>query len=73
MHQPTNDIRARFTFKPEHADHFLSDGQTVTEMEYLDMEELTSYINEFEDSIADVQVLVDGTKVITLSDFTYDI
>ena len=73
MHQPLDDVRARFTFKPEYADQFLEDGQLVTEIEYVSIEEVADYINEFQDSLLDVQVLVDGSKVVTLSDFTYDI
>lgn len=73
MHQLIDDVRARFTFKPEHADQFLDDGQTVTEIAYIGIEEVAQYIDEFQDSLQDVQVLIDGAKVVTLSDFTYDI
>jgi len=73
MHQVIDDVRARFTFKPEDADQFLEDGQTVTEVQHISVEEVAQFVNEFQDSLLDVQVLIDGAKVVNLSDFTYDI
>lgn len=73
MHQPLDDVRARFTFKPEYADQFLDDGRLVTEIEYVSIEEVAQYVNEFHSSLEDVQVLIDGSKVVTLSDFSYDV
>ena len=69
MHQLVGDVRCRFTFKPEYASHFLDDGQTVIEYSDMSIEEATTYIEEFMDSLEDVQLLIDGHKVVTMSDF----
>lgn len=69
MHQLLGDVRCRFSFKPEYASDFLDNGRTVIEYSDMSVEEATTYIEEFMDSIEEVQILIDGHKVVTMSDF----
>ena len=73
MHQPSDQITARFEFKPDRASDFLmSPDQLITQIEFPadedGIDELTAYIDQFADAIVDVNAIVNGS-VLTLADF----
>lgn len=65
----TEQIIARFTFKPDRAQEFLFDeGQTVSELQVDTIDEVMDYVLQFDDALADASAIVNG-KVISLTDF----
>ena len=72
MEQPLSSVIARYHFKPEHAEEFLPEGQLVTEVSELGIDEATNYIQEYLYALEDAHILVDGKNVVTLSDFIED-
>ena len=70
MHQPIADpIVARFTFTPDRASDFLDEGQLVTQIDCIDIDEVMEYVNQFGDAIQEASALVNG-KVVNLSDYS---
>lgn len=65
----TEQIIARFTFKPDRAAEFLFDeGQTVSELQVDTVDEVMDYVLQFDDALVDASAIVDG-QVISLTDF----
>ena len=61
---------ARFTFKSDRAAEFLDDGQLVTEMPFDDPNEITAYVQAFEDALEGAMVRCALTDNVTnLLDF----
>ena len=78
MHQTYDTVVLRLTFKPDSAADFLFEedveaGRYVQERNDYTLEEAADFIQEFHESLQDAQILVDGKKVVNLSDFSYDI
>ena len=70
MHQSMEEtVVARYTFKAEHAKDFLDGGRLVMEVGDILLSEATDYINQFQYALAEASVLVDGKKVVHMSDF----
>tara|TARA_B100000035_G_scaffold315377_1_gene335615 strand:+ start:585 stop:806 length:222 start_codon:yes stop_codon:yes gene_type:complete len=67
MAQVSDPIVARFTFRPERAQEFLEDDQTVTQMEFDSIDEVISCTEDFRDALLDVVAIVNG-QVVTLSE-----
>ena len=70
MHQPINadPIVARFTFAPDRAGEFLDEGQLVTQIDCIDIDEVMEYVTQFESALTDASAIING-KVVNLSDF----
>ena len=65
----TEQIIARFTFKPDRAAEFLFDeGQFVSELQVDTIEEVMDYVLQFDDALVDASAIVNG-QVINLTDF----
>lgn len=69
-----SNVIVRFTFKPEDASDFLFEedvaaGRYVQERDDLDLDEAIEFIEQFESSLQDAQILIDGSRVVTMSDF----
>lgn len=78
MHQTCDTVVLRLTFKPDSATDFLFEedveaGRYIQERNDYTLEEAADFIQEFHESLQDAQILVDGKKVVNLSDFSYDI
>ena len=70
MHQPLDlPVVARFVFKPERAAEFSEDGRQVIELALDSTDEAMDYVDQFNSALLDANVLVDGTRVVNLSDF----
>ena len=74
MHEPIGSVVTRITFKPDNAADFLFEddvaaGRLVQERDDMTVEEATEFVGEFLDCLDEVQILIDGTKVVTMSDF----
>lgn len=72
------NVILRLTFKPESAEDFLledqlANGQLVVERDDYTLEEAYDFVQEFHTSLDDAQFLIDGHKVVTLSDFLEEI
>jgi hypothetical protein len=64
---------ARFQFLPDRAEHFLPEGQLVTEMEFDNIPEIVSYVQEFADAIASTVVYCQmNGQIVDLADFTFN-
>ena len=68
------NVVARFTFKPEYASDFLFEeevaaGRYIKEDGDCTLEEAIEFIEQFESSLEDAQILIEGVRVITMSDF----
>ena len=68
------NVVVRFSFKPQYAADFLFEedvvqGRSVQERSDLTLDEAIEFIEEFESSLDDAQILIDGSKVVTMSDF----
>jgi len=64
----------RLTFKPDSASDFLledqlANGQLVVERDDYTLDEAAAFIQDFYSCLDEAQILVDGERVITLSDF----
>ncbi len=65
----TEQIIARFTFKPDRAAEFLFDeGQIVSELQVDTIDEVMDYVLQFDDALSDASAIVNG-QVISLTDF----
>lgn len=65
----TEQIIARFTFKPDRAAEFLFDEeQTVSELQVDTIDEVMDYVLQFDDALTDASAIVNG-QVISLTDF----
>ena len=65
----TEQIIARFTFKPDRAAEFLFDeGQIVSELQVESIDEVMDYVIQFDDALVDASAIVNG-QVISLTDF----
>ena len=65
----TEQIIARFTFKPDRAAEFLFDeGQIVSELQVDSIDEVMDYVLQFDDALTDASAIVNG-QVISLTDF----
>lgn len=65
----TEQIIARFTFKPDRAQEFLFDeGQLVSELQVDSIDEVMDYVLQFDDALTDASAIVNG-QVISLTDF----
>jgi len=78
MHQTHDTVVLRLTFRPDSAADFLFEedveaGRLIQERNDYTVDEAYDFIREFHPSLEDALVLVDGKKVVTLSDFSYDI
>ena len=67
-------VVVRFTFKPDSAADFLfkkdvAAGRYVQERDDLTLDEAIEFIEEFEGSLQDAQILIEGSRVVTMSDF----
>ena len=70
MHQPMEQtVVARYTFKADHAKDFLDGGRLVMEVGDILLDEATDYINQFQYALDEASILVDGKKVVHMSDF----
>ena len=69
MHQSLDPIVARFTFAPDRASEFLEDGQLVTQIDCVDVDEVMEYVTQFESALVDASAIING-KVVNLSDFS---
>lgn len=74
MHEPIGSVVTRITFKADSAADFLFEddvaaGRLVQERDDMTVEEATEFVGEFIDCLDEVQILIDGTKVVTMSDF----
>lgn len=78
MHQSHDTVVLRLKFKPESAADFLFEedveaGKLVSERSDYTLDEAYDFIREFHSSLDDAIVLINGQKVVNLSDFSYDI
>ena len=78
MHQSLDTVVLRLRFKPDNAADFLFEedveaGKLVHERNDYTLEEAYDFIREFHTSLDDAIVLINGEKVVNLSDFSYDI
>ena len=65
-----SQFRARFEFIPETASDFLPDGQTVTEMSFVEISEIVEYVQEFADFLSGSLVYsVEANRIVDLNDF----
>ncbi len=65
----TEQIIARFTFKPDRAQEFLFDeGQLVSELQVESIDEVMDYVLQFDDALTDASAIVNG-QVVSLTDF----
>jgi len=65
----TEQIIARFTFKPDRAQEFLFDeGQLVSELQVDSIDEVMDYVLQFDDALTDASAIVNG-QVVSLTDF----
>jgi len=65
----TEQIIARFTFKPDRAQEFLFDeGQLVSELQVDSIDEVMDFVLQFDDALTDASAIVNG-QVISLTDF----
>ena len=65
----TEQIIARFTFKPDRAAEFLFDeGQQVSELQVDTIDEVMDYVLQFDDALIDASAIVNG-QVVSLTDF----
>ena len=62
-------VVARFVFKPDRAAEFSEDGRQVVELAMDSTDEAMDYVDQFNDALLDANVLVDGARVVSLSDF----
>lgn len=70
MHQPMEQtVVARYTFKADHAKDFLDGGRIVMEVGDILLDEATDYINQFQYALDEASILVDGKRVVHMSDF----
>lgn len=69
MHQLSDPIVARFTFAPDRAGEFLEDGQLVTQIDCVDIDEVMEYVTQFQSALTDASAIVNG-QVINLSDYS---
>ena len=69
MHQSLDPIVARFTFAPDRAGEFLEDGQLVTQIDCVDIDEVMEYVTQFQSALTDVSAIING-KVVNLSDYS---
>jgi|14_taG_2_1085336.scaffolds.fasta_scaffold00108_20 hypothetical protein len=67
-----DSVVARFKFFSDRASEFSEGENLVMEINSLSIEEVYMFVKEFEDAIEDACILVNGTKVVYLSDYTYD-
>ena len=70
----SDNVVLRLTFKADSAADFLLDdqianGQLVVERDDYTLDEAYDFLHAFASCLEDAQVLIDGTKVVTLSDF----
>ena len=73
-----SSVVVRLTFREDSASDFLFEedvarGRLVQERNDLPLEEAYDFIQSFYSSLTDALVLIDGKKVVALSDFTYEI
>ena len=73
-----SNVVVRLTFREDSAADFLfeedvAQGRLVQERSDYNLEEAYDFIQSFHSSLTDALVLVDGQKVVALSDFTYEI
>lgn len=70
MHQPMEQtVVARYTFKADHAKDFLDGGRIVMEVGDILLDEAADYINQFQYALDEASILVDGKRVVHMSDF----
>ena len=70
MHQPMEQtVVARYTFKADHAKDFLVGDRLVMEVGNILLDEATDYINQFQYALDEASILVDGKRVVHMSDF----
>jgi len=60
-------IVVRFTFRPERAAEFLEGGQLVTQIDCDDIEEVMSYVTEFNDALTDACAIINN-QVVSLAE-----
>lgn len=70
----SDNVVFRITFNPDSASDFLLDeqvatGQYVVERDDYTLEEAYDFCAEFYSCLDDAQILVNGQRVVTLSDF----
>lgn len=66
------EVVARFSFKKDRAHEFNDDGRQVVEMDSLTIEEVVRFSKEFCDSLDDICILIDGSKVVYMTDYLYE-
>lgn len=70
----SQNVVLRLTFKPDSAADFLleeqlANGQLVVERDDYTLEEAADFVRDFHSCLDDAQFLINGHKVVTLSDF----
>ena len=70
----SDNVILRLTFKADSAEHFLLEeqiatGQYVVERDDYTLNEAYDFLHEFSSCLEEALVLIDGKKVVTLSDF----
>ena len=74
----SQNVILRLTFKPESAEDFLledqlANGQLVVERDDYTLEEAYDFVRDFYSCLDDAQLLIDGQRVVTMSDFLEEI
>ena len=69
MHQSLDPIVARFTFAPDRAGEFLEEGQLVTQIDCVDIDEVMDYVTQFDDALTDASAIING-QVVSLSEYS---
>lgn len=78
MTQKAENVVLRLKFKPDSASDFLFEedveqGRLIHERNDYTKEEAYDFIREFHSCLEDAAVLINGNRVVNLSDFSYDI
>ena len=78
MSQSVDTVVLRLEFKADSAADFLFEedvqaGRIIQERSDYTLDEAFDFIREFHSSLDDAMILVNGKKVVNLSDFTYEI
>lgn len=70
----SDNVILRLTFRADSAADFLledqiANGQLVVERDDYTLDEAYDFLQDFSSCLEDAQILIDGSKVVTLSDF----
>ena len=78
MHQSFDTVVLRLRFKPESASDFLFEedvesGRLVQERNDYTLDEAYDFIREFSSSLDDAEILVDGSRRVSMADFIEEV